>query len=76
MESENLKRIAASEDLMDEFFIKFSDELMSDDEPSDKKFRRLYEAWRDDPKTIDDIMMTLCGWTMESLACKALGKME
>ena len=73
MASENLKKIAESEDLMDEFFIKFSEEVASDDEPSCKKFRRLYEAWRDDPKTVDDIMMTLCGWTMESLAAKALG---
>lgn len=73
MASENLKKIAESEDLMDEFFIKFEEEVASDDEPSDKKFRRLYEAWRDDPKTVDDIMMTLCGWTMESIATKALG---
>ena len=73
MESENLKKIAGSEDLMDEFFIKFSEEVASDDEPSDRKYRLLYQAWRDDPKTVDDIMMTLCGWTMESLAAKALG---
>lgn len=74
MESENLKRIAQDENLMDEFFVVFSDEVSSDDEPSYKKFRRLYEAWRDDPKAVDDIMMTLCGWTMESLAEKAISK--
>ena len=74
MESENLKRIAKSEDLMDEFFIKFEEEMMSDEESSRKKFRRLYEAWRDNPKDVDDIMMTLCGWTMESLACMTLGE--
>lgn len=74
MANENLKRIAQDEDLQDEFFIQFSEQVASDDEPSDKKFRRLYEAWRDDPGTVDDILMTLCGWTMESLAEKAIGK--
>lgn len=74
MENENLKRIAQDEDLMDEFFIKFADEVASDDEPSDKKFRRLYQAWRDCPEIVDDVLMTLCGWTMESLAAKAMGK--
>ena len=73
MASESLARIANDEDLMDEFFIKFGEEVASDEEPSDKKYRRLYQAWRDDPKTVDDIMMTLCGWTMESLAANALG---
>lgn len=76
MTNEALALIAKDEDLMDEFFIRFSEEVLSDDEPSDKKFRRLYEAWRDDPKAVDDILMTLCGWTMDSLAAKALGKLD
>ena len=73
MAKDILAKIAESEDLTDEFFIRFSEEVASDDEPSDRKYRRLYQAWRDDPKTVDDIMMTLCGWTMESIAAKALG---
>lgn len=72
MENENLKRIAQDEDLQEDFFITFSDEFAEDDEPSDKKFRRLYQAWRDCPEIVDNVLMTLCGWTMESLAAKTI----
>lgn len=66
----NLIKIANDEDLMDDFFITLGDEMASDDEPSRKKFRRLMDAYEKDPQFVDDIMMTLCGWTIESLASK------
>ena len=66
----NLERIAQDEDLQEDFFITFSDEFAEDDEPARKKFARLYKAWRDCPEIVDDVLMTLCGWTMESLAAK------
>ena len=72
MENLNLKKIAKDEDLMDKFFITFASELASDEEPSRKKFNRLYQAYLDEPGIVDDIMMTLCGWTMASLAEKTL----
>ena len=66
----NLIKIANDEDLMEDFFITLGDEMASDDEPSRKKFRRLMDAYEKDPQFVDDIMMTLCGWTIESLASK------
>lgn len=70
MANELLERIAQDEDLQEDFLITFSDEFASDDEPARKKFRWLYEAYKKDPETVNDILMTLCGWTMESLAEK------
>lgn len=70
MTDPNLIKISADEDLMDDFFITLSDEMASDDEPSRKKFRRLMDAYEQNPEIVDDIMMTLCGWTIESLASK------
>lgn len=70
MTDPNLIKISADEDLMDDFFITLSDEMASDDEPSRKKFRRLMDAYEEHPDIVDDIMMTLCGWTIETLASK------
>ena len=72
MANEKLERIAQDEDLQEDFFITFSDEFASDDEPSHKKFRRLMDAYEKDPQFVDDILMTLCGWKMESLAEKTI----
>lgn len=71
-EDENLKRIAQDEDLQEDFFITFSDEFATDDEPARKKFARLYQAYRDEPKIVNDIMIALCGWSMSSLAEKTV----
>jgi len=66
----NLERIAQDEDLMEDFFITFSDEFASDDEPARKKFCRLYDAYKEHSEIVNDILMTLCGWKMETLAKK------
>ena len=66
----NLIKISGDEDLMDDFFITLGDEMASDDEPSRKKFRRLMDDYEQNPTLVDDIMMTLCGWTIETLASK------
>ena len=70
--NENLKRIANSEDLQEDFFITLACEMSSDDEPARKKWRCLQAAYEKNPEMVNDILMTLCGWTMESLAEKAL----
>lgn len=70
MTDPNLIKIANDEDLMDDFFITLGDEMASDEEPSRKKFRRLMDAYEKDPALVNDVMMTLCGWTIESLAEK------
>lgn len=72
MANEKLERIAQDEDLQEDFFITFSDEFASDDEPARKKYKRLYDAYKKDPAFVNDILMTLCGWTMESLAEKTM----
>lgn len=69
---ENLSKIAEDEELMGELFITLSDEIASDDEPARKKFARLYALYQDAPDLVNDIMMTLCGWTMETLCKKTL----
>ena len=76
MANEILEKIANDEDLANEFFVKYYEEIMSDDEPCYKKFRRLYQTYKEHQQVVDDILMTLCGWTMESLARKALGQEE
>lgn len=68
MASEKLERIAQDEELQEDFFITFSDEFAEDDEPARKKFTRLYEAYEKDPIAVNEILITLCGWTMEGLA--------
>ena len=70
--AKEIDMIAKDEDLMVDFFITFSDEFASDDEPARKKFSRLYAAYEKQPGLVDDILMTLCGWTMETLAKKTL----
>ena len=72
MSNESIKRIANSEDLQEDFFIKLAEEMYSDEEPAYKKWGRLQSAYEKSPETVNDIPMTLCGWTMESLAEKAL----
>ena len=65
---EKLDQIAEVDGLMEEFIMEVEDRIMDDDEPYDKKFRRLKEAYDEHPDIVDDIMMTLCGWRMETMA--------
>lgn len=49
----------------------FDTEVQSDDEPFDKKDRRLLRIWRKANKEqraiIDDVLITLCGWSFDTL---------
>lgn len=74
MENKNLEKIAKDEDLMEDFLVKLDEEMANDDEPARKKFGRLYALYQDAPDFVNDIMMTLCGWTMGTLAEKTLNK--
>lgn len=46
-------------------------EVQTDDEPFDKRDRRLLEIWRKANKEqraiIDDVLITLCGWSFDTL---------
>ena len=70
--NEKLQQIAENEDAMCEFVIQLNEQIATDDEPFDKKFRRLKEAYEQHPDIVDDLLMTLCGWRMETLADNAL----
>lgn len=70
---EKLEKIANDEALMEEFIIELDEQIASDDEVPRKKFRRLKEAYEKDPAFVDDILMTLCGWRMETLVDNAIG---
>ncbi len=45
-------------------------EIQNDDEPLDKKARNLLIAYSEHPEVVDEVMMSLCGWTMDSLMKK------
>ncbi|MDO5447731.1 MAG: hypothetical protein Q4F34_08140 [Prevotellaceae bacterium] len=45
-------------------------EIINDDEPLDKVARNILLTYIEHPDVVDNIMMSLCGWTMESLMKK------
>jgi hypothetical protein len=49
----------------------FDTEVQTDDEPFDKRDRRLLWIWRKANKEqqaiIDDVLITLCGWSFNTL---------
>ena len=73
MDEKKLNRITSDEDLQDDFFVTLSDEIACDDEPSRKKWNRLKTAYEKNPAMVDDLLMALCGWTLETLIDKTLG---
>ena len=69
---EKLKRIAEDEALQEEFVINLSEQVATDDEVPRKKFRALKEAYEKDPALVDDVLMAICGWRMETLVDNAI----
>lgn len=69
---EKLERIAADEELIEEFLIQLHDEIASDDETPRKKFSALQEAYQQDAAVTDLVLMALCGWRMETLVDNAI----
>ena len=45
-------------------------EIINDDEPSDKISRNLLDVYLQHPDVVDDVMISICGWSMESLMNK------
>ncbi len=49
----------------------FDREVQTDDEPFDKRDRQLLRIWRNAIKEqrtiIDDVLITLCGWSFDTL---------
>ena len=67
-----LKRIAGDEALQEEFVINLSEQVATDDEVPRKKFRALKEAYEKDPELVDEVLMAICGWRMETLVDNAI----
>lgn len=59
------------EEKLSDLWCVFEEELMSDTECPDKKMRRILSAWKENKDLVDDLMITLCGWSVESLLNKA-----
>jgi hypothetical protein len=58
----------------------FDTEVQTDDEPFDKRDRRLLWIWKKANKEqraiIDDVLITLCGWSFNTLRKMAREKEE
>ncbi len=72
-----ISRFMADKELIDDFLQSegllyqlaetIQEEIRNDDEPFDKVARNLLITYSEHPEVVDEVMMSLCGWTMESL---------
>lgn len=69
---DKLERIANDEELQDEFIIQLSEQVATDDEIPRKKFSALKEAYEKNPSLVDEVLMAICGWRMETLVNNAI----
>lgn len=69
---DKLERIANDEELQDEFIIQLTEQVATDDEIPRKKFRALKEAYEENPSLVDEVLMAICGWRMETLVDNAI----
>lgn len=46
------------------------DEIINDDEPFDKVSYNLLGVYLEHPDIVDEVMVSICGWSMESLMNK------
>lgn len=59
------------EDQLSDIWLRLMEEMESDEECPDRKTRRILRAWQENPELVDDLLITLCGWSLESLLNKA-----
>lgn len=64
---ELINEILQSEGLLYQLAETINEEILNDDEPLDKKARNLLITYSEHPEVVDEVMVSLCGWTMESL---------
>ena len=69
---QRLKAISEDENLQDDFIENLNNQIMSDEEVPRRKVAQLMEAYDKDPSLTNDILMALCGWTMDSLIDQTL----
>lgn len=59
-----------SQDLLERLGAMIRNEIACDDEADDKMAHHLLAAYCENPEITNEIMMSLCGWTMETLMQK------
>ena len=68
---EKLERIASNEAMAESFVINLVDQIYSDEEKPERKFAQLKTAYEKNPELVNDVMLTLCGWSMDTLCDQA-----
>lgn len=69
-EQELINDFLQSDGLLYQLAETIQQEIRQDDEPLEKVARNLLSTYIDHPDVVDEVMMSLCGWTMESLMKK------
>ena len=67
---EQIEEFLQNEGLLFQLTELIHEEINMDDEPYNKVARNLLDAYVQNPEAVDEVMMSLCGWTMESLMGK------
>lgn len=67
---ELIEEFLQNEGLLFQLAESIHDEIQNDDEPLEKVARNLLITYSEHPEIVDEIMMSLSGWTMESLMKK------
>jgi len=49
----------------------FMNELMSDGEPLEKRERELQRVYKKNPRIVDDLFISLCGWSYATILNKS-----
>lgn len=70
IDKELLDDFLQSEGLLYQLAETIHEEIRNDDEPLDKVAHNLLIAYSLHPEVVDEVLMSLCGWTMESLMKK------
>ena len=68
---EKLERIASNEAMAESFVINLVNQIYSDEEKPERKFAQLKTAYEKNPELVNDVMLTLCGWSMDTLCDQA-----
>lgn len=71
MEAQELEKLLNDPAAMADLIETINKEMADDDEPFEKKGRHLLMAYMDSPKIVDDVLISLCGWSMETLLKKS-----
>lgn len=73
---EKLERIASDEAMSENFVTNLVSQIYSDEEKPERKFLQLKGAYEKNPELVNDLMLTLCGWSMDTLCDQAIEETE